>query len=452
MLTEWYTSYLGLRDLWITPKKDNLDYITVDNSPVPQQSDSPSYIYTIDVFQFITNVLRIEQNKYNLSYPLVDNSPTPQQPNNPIYIATIDGDRLITWVQRSKQYITFDDYSIASVLLHLLSQQTIQQIINVDTLRQVVMQNMSIVNTDTLRKTTKIETIGSDTKRQVVVQNISIVNPDTLRIVIRDETVLADILRRVAIPESVNTDTNRRISEIELFDLDTLRGISVTEATLADTFRQTVDSEQVEVDTRRETLVLVVIDADTLRKVTTSVYIIIETIDLLGEINPVFGLLGEVYYISKLLGEVNPVTDLQAVFDIDTKLLGEVNPVTDLQAVFDIDTELGGGVKMAKENQNFEMYSGDTRYVNVTVLMPDGTSLIGASAIWVLVKGSNTILTKTVGAGITITSVNTCQIDIDPADTTGLSGSYSHELEITDVDNHVSTTTTGTVLIKKDLI
>lgn len=101
---------------------------------------------------------------------------------------------------------------------------------------------------------------------------------------------------------------------------------------------------------------------------------------------------------------------------------------------------------MTAENQSFEMYSGDTK--NIIITMQD--NLDGATVVWVLKKSvydEKDVVRKTTGQGINVDR-NTVTIRLEPDDTEGLSGLYYHETEVTDAFGNVSTVTTGNVNIK----
>ena len=115
---------------------------------------------------------------------------------------------------------------------------------------------------------------------------------------------------------------------------------------------------------------------------------------------------------------------------------------------------------MTTENQNFTMWSGDSKVLTVTVTDSDGAAvnLTGATINYVLKKqlggGMNTITKATGGSGIVITdaAAGTCEITLDATDTASLLGSFYHECQVTDSYGNVSTIFIGTVTITEDTI
>ena len=106
---------------------------------------------------------------------------------------------------------------------------------------------------------------------------------------------------------------------------------------------------------------------------------------------------------------------------------------------------------MTAMNQNFSMYAGDTKVLQIQVLADKKMDLNAVSVKWGLVKKDGpVILLKTTPA--IQTANNTITITLLPEDTKHLLGDYNHECEITDPEGVVSTVTNGTVTIKKDLI
>lgn len=103
---------------------------------------------------------------------------------------------------------------------------------------------------------------------------------------------------------------------------------------------------------------------------------------------------------------------------------------------------------------NFEMFSGNTRVLKVTVLDQDEAivDLSGAAATFVVMRahGQPAIITKTVGSGIVITdAVNgLLEITLLEADTEPLRGVHRHELEITDASGRKTTVLFGNITIR----
>lgn len=107
------------------------------------------------------------------------------------------------------------------------------------------------------------------------------------------------------------------------------------------------------------------------------------------------------------------------------------------------------GDLMTVKNQNFEMYAGDTKNIEITI---SSVNLAGASVKWAAKKtiyDAVPALYKDTAGGITITdaAAGKFTIALAPADTADLSGKYYHEAEVTDQSGNVSTVTTGTITI-----
>lgn len=105
--------------------------------------------------------------------------------------------------------------------------------------------------------------------------------------------------------------------------------------------------------------------------------------------------------------------------------------------------------------QNFQMYAGDDKTLQVTVVDEDGdpVNLTAASIKWQatrsLGKTSAISKTATAGGGITITDASNGEFEVTltAANTDGLSGTYQHEAEVTFVDGTKSTVLSGTMNI-----
>ena len=114
---------------------------------------------------------------------------------------------------------------------------------------------------------------------------------------------------------------------------------------------------------------------------------------------------------------------------------------------------------MTETGQNFTMWSGDTKVLEVTITDSDGAAvdLTGATISYVLQRNVNSAaatISKTTDDGISITDASggVFQITLDASDTASLSGSYYHECQITDASGNASTVFTGTVTMKDDAI
>lgn len=116
-----------------------------------------------------------------------------------------------------------------------------------------------------------------------------------------------------------------------------------------------------------------------------------------------------------------------------------------------------------RPNQHFEMISGDTATITVTV--DDGAGgvvdLTGATVTFAMSKdkpgsrfNATAKITKTVGDGVTLTDPTNgvMTVALDAADTDDLSGRYHYEIEVTDTSSNVATVTTGIITIKPDLV
>jgi carbamoylphosphate synthase small subunit len=109
-------------------------------------------------------------------------------------------------------------------------------------------------------------------------------------------------------------------------------------------------------------------------------------------------------------------------------------------------------------DQNFEMVSGDTKDIVVTVLDESDqvVPITAASVVFTLSKNqfSAALVTKTTAAGIVISNGpgGELTITLDTADTESLIGEHYYEVELTDVSNRVSTVAVGCIDIRKNVI
>lgn len=110
---------------------------------------------------------------------------------------------------------------------------------------------------------------------------------------------------------------------------------------------------------------------------------------------------------------------------------------------------------MTARMQNFDMVSGDTKIIEVTVWDADEgkkLDLTGANIEWTIFRKPHKIevTTKTVGSGITVTSPTegVLRIRMDPEDTKNLEGLFDHRLRI-EKDGQVTTVTEGELRIRK---
>lgn len=106
---------------------------------------------------------------------------------------------------------------------------------------------------------------------------------------------------------------------------------------------------------------------------------------------------------------------------------------------------------MTATNQNFSMYSGNSKKIIITVTSPDGTALNGSiSAKWFLKEhdvSEGIIIQKTLGSGMALVN-GKLEVTLTQADTDNLDGTYHQECELTDQFGNISTILVGTVTIK----
>jgi hypothetical protein len=107
---------------------------------------------------------------------------------------------------------------------------------------------------------------------------------------------------------------------------------------------------------------------------------------------------------------------------------------------------------MTATGQNFSMYQGDTRNLNVTCLGVDDLS--SSDLTWVSYRLTNNaiVLTKTTasGGGITVSGAsNIFTVAIEPSDTLSLLGLYKHECELKDATGNISTIFVGKMTVLK---
>lgn len=111
---------------------------------------------------------------------------------------------------------------------------------------------------------------------------------------------------------------------------------------------------------------------------------------------------------------------------------------------------------MTIKNQGFEMWSGDTKVLTITVTDKDGVrvNLTGATIVYKIFDGGTAVITKSTANGITITDASggECQTTLSPSDTSDLDGVYYHECQVTDSSGNVSTIFTGAVTIQGEMI
>jgi hypothetical protein len=115
---------------------------------------------------------------------------------------------------------------------------------------------------------------------------------------------------------------------------------------------------------------------------------------------------------------------------------------------------------VTRRNQNAELWEGEYKTLAVSVVDASSVAvnLTGATITWKLTTqqgGGTTLLTKTIGSGITVVSAagGTLTITFAAVDTVDLGGlTYYHELEITDASSHPEIGFIGTVTINKSAV
>jgi hypothetical protein len=107
---------------------------------------------------------------------------------------------------------------------------------------------------------------------------------------------------------------------------------------------------------------------------------------------------------------------------------------------------------MTETLQNFETYQGNDLIITVTVKENGVAKVItDCDVTWVLYDDQlETVLTKTVGDGITLTDPThgIFTITLEGEDTEELLGLYIHEAAVTDTSNNVATVMEGMVEVK----
>lgn len=116
-----------------------------------------------------------------------------------------------------------------------------------------------------------------------------------------------------------------------------------------------------------------------------------------------------------------------------------------------LNSQLEGGLPVIN-GQNFEMVSGNTLYLNIS-LSENGQPLPldGVTDIkWTFKNG----IVKDMTTGISIVDApnGVVQVKIDPTDTQGKMLSAKHEMKITDVQGNVSTVMQGYMTIKSNIV
>jgi hypothetical protein len=133
-------------------------------------------------------------------------------------------------------------------------------------------------------------------------------------------------------------------------------------------------------------------------------------------------------------------------------LTGSVDSV-EVSGSIDDEVDLTGGITLTEVNQNFEMYSGDSKSIYVTVA---GEDLSGSAIKFQAARSvqDSAVITKTTGDGIQITGAgnSVISISLDAEDTEALVGKYYFEVQVTSAAGKVSTVAVGRMKIMQDLI
>lgn len=111
---------------------------------------------------------------------------------------------------------------------------------------------------------------------------------------------------------------------------------------------------------------------------------------------------------------------------------------------------------MTAENQTIEVYEDDAFRRTFDVTEGGSTkNLTGATAEWSVAReaGGTAVLDETdAGVDVTITDAGNGEVTltVDPGTTTGLSGDYIHELEVTDSSGNSVTVSRGRFTVTTD--
>jgi len=114
---------------------------------------------------------------------------------------------------------------------------------------------------------------------------------------------------------------------------------------------------------------------------------------------------------------------------------------------------------MSSDNQNFEFIKGQDKSLTVAVVDDAGAAvnIAGAAIAWVLATdlGGTTLVSKSVGSGITITNgpggiftVSLAEADTDALD----NGWYYHEAQVEDTSGNKTYVTTGWINLREHQI
>ena len=109
---------------------------------------------------------------------------------------------------------------------------------------------------------------------------------------------------------------------------------------------------------------------------------------------------------------------------------------------------------MTKQDQNFEIWSGDHKNLVAAITGSDGAAqdMTGMTIEWIMRPAAEAASlvrrTSAVSGGISI-STSTLTISMSPADTVSLGGTYWHECSASDTDSNVATLFTGWATVNR---
>jgi len=105
---------------------------------------------------------------------------------------------------------------------------------------------------------------------------------------------------------------------------------------------------------------------------------------------------------------------------------------------------------------DISLYSGDSRNLIINVVDENSNviNLTNATIEWILINQNSTILSKSVGEGITITNPTNGQFKIEIAitETKNLAGDYEHMARVITANGDSSIVFTGKITIQPSLI
>lgn len=163
---------------------------------------------------------------------------------------------------------------------------------------------------------------------------------------------------------------------------------------------------------------------------------------------PTVRLTADYTLVTRLLADLTDEIELQADNQLSVLLAAEFSFDVHLQADAVLTIHLQGAIDMAKKNQNFELFQGDTK--NVVFAVDADNPITGSSITWALFDRSGVlVLSKTTTAGITITGDKEFTVALDPDDTRTLLGTYFHEAKIVGAGLEEKTAAKGSLSIEK---